>query len=478
VTRRTKIVATLGPATDQPGVLEDMMDSGFDCARINCSHSDRQQLISRATIFRKKALEARKAIALLFDLQGPKLRLAEDTDTNHLNFHQRVLVQGKEERVSENVDHTALVVIKADIHSSNQLVTRNSEIIIGDGSPRIKVVSVEEEGVYGVVVEPGEISSRKGIAVTHANPQKEVSLTEKDLEDLDTAVEVGADFIALSFVRDVSDVIEVRQLLKQRRSPARVIAKIEKLQAIDNLEDICQAADGVLVARGDYGVEAGLAEVPLMQKQVIRQARKSGALVITATQMLESMIHSPIPTRAETSDVANAVLDGTSAVMLSGETAVGDYPVNAINTLNSVIRTTERHESAYLQDTEKSTKHSSRREDAVMRGAISLADQVGAKAIIIPTESGRTARACSRFHPRQKILALSPYQRVIDQLAIEWGIRGAKFTPAESLEDTIQQALKLGSSQLALSPGDQVVISAGSIAGKSHSTNLITLQDV
>lgn len=461
--RRTKIVATLGPATDNEEILASMLEAGMNCARLNCSHSDHEELIARAKQLREVSKKVNRPVAILFDLQGPKLRLSNQVIGKNLGKDERAFLVGNEEPINPG---DILVATEKVV----ELVSEDSEIVIGDGYPRMKVIKVHSDRIEAIVTSPGRISSGKGVAITQG-VHKEGSLTEKDYRDLKTAVEVGADFIALSFVRSANDIRELKNLLKEHKSRARVVAKVEKLEAMENVEEIIEISDGVLVARGDYGVEAGLAEVPLMQKKLLFESRRQGVLAITATQMMESMIDSPLPTRAEASDVANAVLDGTSAVMLSAETAVGKYPVEAVQTMKEIILSAESFSEVYSPETHPL---SGSIHDAVMRSAVTLAAETNAKALIIPTSSGTTARAASRYRPEQPILALSPYQRVCDQLALEWGIKGTYFKEETGTTDLIERMTPIVKETLGLKAGDRVVATRGDASGP----NLITLVEL
>lgn len=422
--RKTKIIASLGPATDDEETLSELIDAGMDCARINCSHQSRQEILNRGKALRDMSIEKKIPVALLIDLQGPKVRLTENTLPRHLNTGEKV-------RIGSDT-------ISVSLDNLSSHVSIGSNIVIGDGLPRLLVTQVEPF-VEAEVISPGTISPRKGFVITDSKSSQ--GLTEKDILDLDTAVEIGADFIALSFVRDRKDIDDVRRHLSQRGSRARVIAKIEKLEAFENIDSIIDASDGILVARGDYGIEAGFSKVPLMQKQVIEKANRAGVLVITATQMLESMISSPMPTRAESSDVANAVLDGTSAVMLSAETAIGKYPVSAVRAMTEIIAVTEDHSDVY--NTDLSTLDEGTSHDSVMSSATTLAGEIEADCIVVTTGSGKTARAAARHRSKHPIIALTPYQRVCDQLALEWGIRGAVFPEEESTRVISQKAKKI-----------------------------------
>ncbi|MEA2293398.1 MAG: pyruvate kinase, partial [Solirubrobacteraceae bacterium] len=363
--RRTKIVATLGPATDADGVLDRLVRSGLDCARLNCSHGGHDDLRRRAAEVRAASARAGRAIGLLFDLQGPKLRLSAATEP-------RAVMVGE-----EVVFGPGGVVV--DFDKFPALVTERSQIVIGDGVPRFAVSRVDGADVVTTCVSPGPLAPRKGIYVTYARPELP-AITEKVVADLGLAAEMGADFIALSFVRSAADMEQLRELALEVGSAAKLIAKIEKIEAYEALDEIIAASDGLMVARGDYGVEAGVARVPLMQKDTIRRATQSGKFVITATQMLESMIQAPEPTRAEATDVANAVIDGTSAVMLSAETSVGSYPLETVRAMAEIAAAAEEYPVIHGRAVPVVTGVTG---EAVMRAAVELADELDAAALIV-----------------------------------------------------------------------------------------------
>jgi pyruvate kinase len=407
--RRTKIVATLGPATDAPGVLDALVAAGLDCARLNCSHGAADDLRRRAAEVRAAAARSGRAIALLADLQGPKLRLNAGTQARTIAAGELVTFAGGPGPAPGD----GLVVV--DFPDFPRLVTPRSEIVIGDGVPRLAVEHVGPGEVVARAVSPGPLAPRKGINVTYARPELP-AITEKDLADLEVAAEIEADFVALSFVRSAADIEQLRDRLQALSSKARTIAKIEKVEAYEKLDEIIAVSDGVMVARGDYGVEAGVARVPLMQKDTIFRATQEGKVVITATQMLESMIHSPEPTRAEATDVANAVIDGTSAVMLSAETSVGDYPVESVRAMAQIATFAE--EAPAIHGRAQGDAHETAA-GAVMRAAVQLADDIDAAALVVPTATGGTARACSKYRRNRPIVALAHVPRVVTQLALE-----------------------------------------------------------
>jgi pyruvate kinase len=465
--RHTKIIATLGPATDRPGMLDALLEAGMDCARLNCSHGSPDDLRRRARAVREAARRADRAAAVLVDLQGPKIRLAPETVPGAVAAGEVVVFASRGRRA----DPEHVVV---ELPGFEGLISERSQVVIGDGTPRFAVDRVAEGGVWARAVAPGAIGPRKGISVSHARPSLP-AMTEKDLADLDVAVAEDDDFVALSFVRCAADVEELRARLRERGSRARLIAKVEKVEALACLEEIVAAADGIMVARGDYGVEAGVQDVPLMQKGVIRSATEAGKLVITATQMLESMVAAAEPTRAEACDVANAVIDGTSAVMLSGETATGAYPVEAVRWLARIAGAAERAPGIAGAGGPAAADGP---DAAVLRAAVDLATHTGAAALIVPTASGGAARACAKYRARVPVIALTHDPRIADQLALEWGVLATTLAHATSVEDLIGSAIERATEAAGLHPSARVVLTAGSQVGASGATNLIVLRGV
>jgi len=463
--RRTKILATLGPATDAPGVLDRLVEAGMDCARVNCSHGDAEDLLRRAQAVRDASERSGKALGLLFDLQGPKLRLSGETAQRDLEVGDTLTFTGNGGGGADTV--------AVDFEGFARLCTPESEIVIGDGVPRFSVAGVTDTEVRARVVSPGPVSARKGVNVTFARPELP-AITEKDLADLEVACQAGADFVALSFVRSAADIEQLRARMQEVGCYARVIAKIEKVEAYKDLDAIIAVSDGVMVARGDYGVEAGVARVPLMQKDTIARATRQGKTVITATQMLESMIQASEPTRAEVADVANAVIDGTSAVMLSAETSVGRYPVEAVRAMATIAEAAEEAPEIHgrardiVQDTPAA---------AIMHAAVELAHEVDAAAIVIPTSTGGTPRACAKYRPRRPLIVLAHQPGVAEQLALEWGVYATRMDHADTVDELIDSALEGARDFAELAPGSKVVITAGR-AGIAGGTNLIMIREV
>lgn len=465
--RRTKIVATLGPATDPAGVLDRLVAAGMDCARLNCSHGDADQLRVRAAEVRAAAERAGRPVGLLFDLQGPKLRLAGDTA-------ERTVQPGEEVTFVPVGAEPGPGRVLVDFPDFARLVTERSEIVIGDGVPRLSVVALRAGEVVARAVSAGRLAPRKGINVTFARPELP-AITEKDVADLELAAELGADFVALSFVRSAADIEELRLRLRELGSLALTVAKIEKIEAYEHLDEIVSTADGVMVARGDYGVEAGVARVPLMQKDTIRRATQAGKLVITATQMLESMIQAPEPTRAEATDVANAVIDGTSAVMLSAETSIGTYPVDAVRTMAEIAEAAEAAPEIHGRASDGAPQSAA---GAVMHAAVGLAEELDVVALIVPTSTGGAPRACAKYRQRRPIVAPAHEARVANQLTLEWGVYPTTMAVAGSVDEMIDSALLTAREFAGLPSGAGVVLTAGRRTGTPGATNLIMVREI
>jgi pyruvate kinase len=466
--RKTKIVATLGPATDPPGVLDALVAAGLDCARLNCSHGTTDELLSRAAGVRAAAQRAGRPVGLLFDLQGPKLRLSRDTS-------ERRVAVGEAITFSSYGRPDAPGHATVDFEGFARLVTERSEIVVGDGVPRFAVERTGDDEVMARAVSAGPLAPRKGISVVHARPELP-AVTAKDVSDLDAAMAAGADFVALSFVRSAADIEELRRRLRAGGSRALIVAKIESVDGYDHLDQIIDAADGVMVARGDFGVTAGLARVPLMQKDTISRATQAGKFVITATQMLESMIDAPEPTRAEVADVANAVIDGTSAVMLSAETSVGRHPVEAVRVMSLVAAAAE--ESPVIHGRARVGFRGDTTARAVMHAAVLLADELDAQVLVVPTTTGGAVRACAKFRPDTRIVALAHDPVVADQLTLEWGVQPLAVDVGGSPKELIEEALAITRELGSLVSGDRVVLTVGPRTFSSGATNAIVVREL
>lgn len=465
--RRTKILATLGPATEAPDVLDRLLAAGVDCVRVNCSHGTADEQRGRAAASRAAAARAGRPLGVLFDLQGPKLRLSADTELRRVLAGDPVVFAGTPAAAQPGD-------VLVDFAAFAALVTERSQVVIGDGLPRLAVESIGADRVLARALTAGPLSARKGITVTYARPNLP-ALTEKDLADLVLAVDCGADFVALSFVRSAADVADLRDRLRALGSDARTVAKIEKVEAYEHLDEILAVADGVMVARGDYGVEAGVARVPLMQKDAIFRATQVGKTVITATQMLESMVHAAEPTRAEAADVANAVIDGTSAVMLSAETGIGEFPVEAVEAMAEIAFAAEA--SPVIHGTCRVEEHESAAA-AVLHAAVELAADLDSAALIIPSATGGGARSCAKYRPARSVVALVPNDRVADQLTLEWGVLPCAMDVAESVDELVENGLVVARDAAGLPSGSRVVLATGRRTGTPGATSLIMVREI
>jgi pyruvate kinase len=461
--RRTKIVATIGPASATPEMTRELAVAGMDAARLNLSHGTHDEHANRAELIRSVQRDLNHPIALIADLQGPKLRIGDLPEPVDLVRGAEVSVVGGD--VAQNGE---LPVSPSVI---GEVLQPGHEVLIDDGLVRLRVERVQAGRASCAVLAGGRVSSHKGVNVPGV-PVPIPALTRKDMDDLEFALELGVDFVALSFVRSDADVRDLKELIEGSGSHAHVIAKIEKAEAIDALEAIVREADALMVARGDLGVEIGPATVPLLQKRIIITSLELGKPVITATQMLESMVHHPDPTRAEASDVANAILDGTSAVMLSGETAVGEYPARAVATMDQIACAVEpsldyRHQFPNPEGERPAVGQ------AMSNAACDLAEALGATAILVPTFTGRTASAVARLRPRRPIIGLTHHDYAERQMALEWGVTPLLIPEASDLDDLWDRSISAAREAGLVDAGDRVVLTAGTAVNLPGTTNVI-----
>ena len=461
---RAKIVCTLGPATSTPEMIRKLIEAGMDVARLNMSHGSHADHEKAYRMVREAADETGHGVGVFADLQGPKIRLGRFADGPvELEEGARFTITTRDVDGDATICSTTYDGLPGDVSAGDQ-------VLIDDGKIHLRVVEVDGTDVHTEVEVGGEVSNNKGINL----PGVAVSvpaLSEKDEEDLRWALRVSVDFIALSFVRSGHDVDRVREIMREEGVMLPVIAKIEKPQAIDNLDDVIRAFDAFMVARGDLGVELPLERVPVLQKRVVEAARRNAKPVIVATQMLESMISNPRPTRAEASDVANAVLDGADALMLSGETSVGEYPLEAVQTMERIAANVEEHGSVVANiDWQPQT-----RGGVIAKAAAEVAERVRAKYLVAFTQSGDSARRLSRLRTPVPILAFTPEDKVRCQLALTWGVETFKTDPVEHTDEMVRQVdeqlLKIGR----VKEGDLVVIIAGSPPGIAGSTNALRI---
>ena len=471
--RKTKIICTLGPAVDSEEMIRKLILAGMNAARFNFSHGTHESHLAQLTKLKRVRDELGIPVAAILDTKGPEIRIKtfkdgrielKKDDTFTLTTAE---CEGTAERVS---------VTYANLHNE---VAPGNHILVDDGLIDLLVQEIKGQEIVCVVENGGPLSNNKSINIPNVHILLP-SLTEKDKEDLKFAAENDFDFIAASFVRKASDVEDIRACLHEfGGDKIRIISKIENREGVDNLEEIIQASDGVMVARGDLGVEIPAQEVPILQKKMIKATTMAGKPVITATQMLDSMIRNPRPTRAEVSDVANAVFDGTSCVMLSGETASGKYPIEAVEAMVSTVKAAESAINYWGRFREHSLEPGvSSINDAITHTCCMTAMDLNATAILAPTESGYTAKVISRFRPACPIVAVCQNEKVRRQLAISWGVHSYLTGFVDSTDRLFSMSVEVARKEGAVKCGDTVVITAGVPIGKSGTTNLIKAQVV
>ena len=468
--RSTKIVATIGPASRHPEVLEQMIAAGIDVARLNFAHGSPEQHAGTVEMIRSAAERAGRWIAIMADIPGPKLRLGPVAgDVIELGTGSDVVltsekVEGTPERLSVAWPGLAEIMSEGDI------------AYLADGAIRLRVADVRDGEVHAEVEVGGTVASRQGMNL----PNVTLSLPAVSAEDLnliDAGLEMGIDLVALSFIRRREDLEPVRERLQERGRDVPLIAKFEKPQAAQHADEIIDAADGIMVARGDLGIELPIEEVPLVQKQLLRLAGQKGKPSITATQMLESMVHSPRPTRAEVTDVANAIFDGTDAVMLSQETAVGSYPVEAVQMMARIAERTEKELPYHLWLTDRGVKANDQ-SATIAFGAVGAVYQLGLKALVVPTLTGRTAALISSHRPKVPVLALSQRREVVRRCSFLWGVRAELLEEPLEATELIEACAEAAKRHGLARPGDQIGITAGLPPGKAGGTNLFKVHEV
>ncbi len=470
---RTKIVCTIGPASSSPEMIRGLIRAGMDVARINFSHGDHVTHARSIATLRRIAEQEGRLVAVMADLQGPKLRVGEieggaveldEGDVVTLTAHAR---PGATDEIP--VPHPELL----------RDLRMGQTVLLDDGSLELIVVRAGEGAPQCRVVAGGQLTSHKGINVPGATLSFS-ALTFKDREDVLFALEQGVDFFALSFVRRAADVLELRQLLKSKGADVPVIAKIEKAEALSVFDEILTEADGVMVARGDLGVETPAEEVPFHQKRIIRACNRVGKPVITATQMLQTMIENPRPTRAEASDIANAILDGTDAVMLSGETAVGRYPVEAVEMMATICENAEAHlpYGRLLRALHDECRGHETITQAISCAAVEIAGEVGARAIVTATLSGMTARMVARHRPSVPVVAVTPSHTTLFLLALVWGVIPVLVERFETTDDMVEMMVRAARERGLAAWGDPVVLTAGIPFGGGGKTNMLKVHIV
>jgi len=463
--KRAKIVATLGPASSSREVLRRMVSAGLDVVRLNMSHGSSAEHAERVNLVRSVEEESSSPLPILIDLCGPKIRVGK-LPKEPLYLHRGelvVLTTGKPSGGKIPVNYPNL----------HREVKKGEELLLADGAFRLKVKEVKGRDIVCEVLVGGPLTSHKGVNLPHTSLSLP-ALTEKDREDVKFAVKVGADYIALSFVRRADDVLELKAFLRELGAQIPVIAKIEKPEAVKRIDEILYVADGIMVARGDLGVELPIEKVPVIQKLLIKKANEAGKPVITATQMLKTMVDLPTPTRAEVTDVANAVLDGTDALMLSEETAVGKYPVRVIRTMARIIREAEK-----IYPYERFLNLPTRGlQDSLAKSACLLSREVRVRGIVPFTRSGATAQAVSRFRPSVPVYAVTHDEKTFRRLNLLWGVYPFLTVPATTTDRIIEESLNVAKAKGIAKRGDKIIVLAGAPTGVPGTTNLLKVVTV
>lgn len=462
----------MGPASENPEILKEMIAAGMNVARFNFSHGDHEEHKSRMDRVKQISGELGANVALMLDTRGPEIRLGKFKDGPvELKKGQVFILTTRDIEGDSSIASINYKELLRD-------VKKGSKILIDDGLVALEVVRVDGEDIICNVQNSGTISDHKGVNVpgTKLNIP---AITEKDIDDIIFGIQQGIDFVAASFIRKAADVLEIRRILEENDGEdIQIISKIESQEAVENIDDIIKVSDGIMVARGDLGVEIPVEEVPLVQKQIIKKCNKAGKPVITATQMLDSMMRNPRPTRAEVTDVANAILDGTDAIMLSGETAAGKYPVESVKTMARIAEKTESSidyinilRTVDIGSTVNIT-------NAISHATCTIAEDLNANAIITVTRSGYTARMVSRYRPSSDIVAITPDERVLKKLSILWGVNPVLAPRMESTDEMIDKSVEVAQEKGVIKSGDVVVITAGIPVGLMGTTNLIKVHIV
>ena len=469
--RKTKIICTLGPSTDKDGVLRELVANGMNVARFNFSHGSYEEHKGRLDLLKAVRAELNKPVAALLDTKGPEIRLKEfKNGVEMLEAGQTFTLTTREVEGTKEICSITYKDLPQDVHEGGT-------IMLDDGLIKLAIKSVTDTDIVCEVLNSGKIKTKKGVNVPGVHLSMPY-LSQRDRDDIIFGVQQGFDFIAASFVRTAQDVYDIRNLLNEYDSNIRIIAKIENREGVNNIDSILSAADAVMVARGDLGVEIDFTELPGIQKSVIDRSFSFGKPIVTATQMLDSMMVNPRPTRAEISDVANAIYDGTSAIMLSGETAAGAYPVEALKTMSAIAERTE-NEPHYRDERFKDAAHGQISvSDATAHAACLTARDVNAAAIVTVSESGNTARLLSKYRPTQPIIACVMNEQVQRQLSLSWGITTLLMGPAKSTDELIEMSTALAQKNGYLHNGELAVVTAGVPVGVSGTTNMIKIHMV
>lgn len=467
---RTKIVCTIGPASNNKDIMKAMIQAGMSVARLNFSHATREEHKKTLQLLRDTSAELQQPLAILQDIAGPKIRIGE------VEGGKIILHTGEHINVTTTPTLTTREQISVNYPGLAEDLREGDTILLADGSIQLEVNRIKKDTLECTVLEGGILTSHKGVNIPGTTIHTP-TITEKDEADILFGAEYGVDYIAISFVRTPEDIQQARDIITDAGSDIPVIAKIEKHEAVSRIEDIIAASDGIMVARGDLGVEIPLEEVPLVQKKIIKLCNIAGKPVITATQMLRSMVEKKRPTRAEITDISNAILDGTDAIMLSEETANGNHPVQSVRVMARIAEVTEASEEFREQMAHRRLPSLQNTPDAISHAACSIAENLNAAAILAPTTSGTTARLIARYRPVQPLIALCTNQKTLQRLCLTWGVQ-PELTEATDDTDRLIHSAKQIAKQKGMQPGRLVVITAGIPAGTPGATNLIKVSKI
>ena len=469
--RKTKIICTLGPSTDKEGVLRELIANGMNVARFNFSHGSHEEHLGRFEKLKALREELGKPVAALLDTKGPEIRLKDfKNGVENLVAGQTFTLTTRDVEGTSEICSITYKDLPMDVEP-------NGTIMLDDGLIKLQIVTVNDTDIVCKVLNSGKIKNKKGVNVPGVHLSMPY-MSQRDRDDIIFGAQQGFDFIAASFVRTAQDVYEIRNLLNEHNSNIRIIAKIENREGVNNIDSILAAADAVMVARGDLGVEIDFTELPGIQKTIIERSFSFGKPIVTATQMLDSMMVNPRPTRAEISDVANAIYDGTSAIMLSGETAAGAYPVEALKTMSAIAERTEQDTRSRVSTLTEKTGGKISVSDATAHAACLTAKDVNAAAIVTVTESGTTARLLSKYRPAQPIIACVMKEQVQRQLSLSWGITPLMMSLAHNTDELIEMSTSLAKENGYLHDGELAVVTAGVPVGISGTTNMIKIHMV
>ncbi len=466
--KKTKVVCTIGPASENYDILMKLIESGMNVARLNFSHGNQDEHRSRIEMIQQASEDSDMPIAIMLDTKGPEIRTGKfKMDVVELMQGDHFTITTRDVEGDQNICSVSYSGIVQDVKVGDR-------ILIDDGLVSLKIMEIPNEtDILCLVENQGEIKDHKGVNLPGVKTNLP-AITDKDISDIQFGIEMGVDFIAASFVRKAEDVLEIRKILEDHGADhIKIIPKIENQEGVDNLDEIIEVSDGIMVARGDLGVEVPTEEIAIIQKDMIHRCNMVGKPVITATQMLDSMIRNPRPTRAEVTDVSNAIFDGSDAIMLSGETAAGKYPVEAVETMARIAKRTEQAIEYQKELHERSTGANLSVTDAISYSTCTTAMSLGAAAIITATSSGHTARMVSKFRPSSQIIAVTTSERVRRQLALSWGVYSITMDEMESTDDIINVSVMNALKEKYIEPGDLVVITAGVPVGVAGTTNLI-----